>query len=995
MKGYEALLARPVAVSMLFIGTLIFGIVSYTRLPIELLPNTDFNHITVYTPVRGAMPPDWIERQVTIPMEEALSSIPGLSGLESVSKTGEAVVVGRFEVGAEMDMAVLDVREKVHRLMGSLPREVDKPIIAKYRHADLPVMILSLVSETESPEQLREWADTEFKEKLLQLSGVANVEISGGREKRVLIEVSLERLNAFGLPLQQVIQAIQQNNIETAMGNVAEGGRSYFVRGLSRIKKVDELKEIVVRTTKEQALVRVHDVAQVHEEYLEQQTLSRMNSHNVVTLYLQKESSANTLNVCQQIKELLENLNQNQNFQIEIVRDQSESILKAIGSLESSLYLGGALAVLVLYFFLRSWSGLFLVGCCMPLCLAISFLGMYLFHVSLNVMSLSGLAIAVGMFLDSSILTYEKIEQDKENGLLTRSGIALSMKQIAMALVSSTLTTLIVFIPILFVDAELRKTYGGLALTVSFSLLGALVIALILIPVVMAHSRKKESSLKEKRFSNLNERYAKKLESCFKNRSRVFKVILGLFIVSIFLAVKLDKQLDAYEDSGQFLVHVELPAGAKLEESNVAVAEMEAFLRKIPEVQTVTSRLEGWSSKVYVQLLPEKKRNRTTEEIIEQIRPQLQTFGLAQNAFCYFSQSDVSKEISFEVYGHEMEALKEAAYQVGDHLKATPGLQEIKLRYKPGRPEKGLKIDRDRLVQNGWTPREFADLLHAQLRGVEASRFYIEEKEKEILVRLNKEEANRLEEIKKWIVVSPDGTSIALVDLGTWIDVESPSEVWRKNKQRLIEVSAAVHGFFSDKKMKRLYAQLRQLELPKGVSLIPSEDYFKNQKRYRDLLWAFGLAILLIYMLLASFFESLWQPVLVLLTIPLAAIGVFPLLFILGKPVTLGVLLGLILLCGIVVNNAIILISGISEKLKEKQLPLKAALTQVGQERLRPILMTTLTTIIGLVPLAFFSSSEETLWSPLALTVIGGLSASTFLTLFIVPTFYWSVTKEQ
>lgn len=980
---------RPVSVLMLYGLVAILGLVCYWRLPVELLPNVSFRHITIYVPVRGGMPPDEVEKLITQPIEDALSSVTHLARLESISKTGNSTVVLSFSPETNMDLAVLEVREKFTRVKDLLPKEIEKPIIAKYQQSDIPVFIVALVSPHLPTEKLREWVDEKVKERLLQVSGVANVEVSGGRERKILVEADLERLNAARLTLDQVIEAIHQNNLDVVVGELEEKEKKFLVRGLSALKGVSELENLVVARPAPQTIVYLKDVASVKDTYFEPQSFSRMNAENVVTLYIQKESAANTPEVCRLLRREIERLEKEKGEEVQFstVSDQSLFIQQALNQVCTSLAAGAILAMGILYFFLRSWRPTLLLAATLPLALLATFAAMFGFNVSINVMSLSGLALGIGMLVDSSILVLENIFKKAREEENLFAAAESGTREVWLALAASTLTTLIVFLPLIYLDPELRLLYGGLALTVTFSLLASLFIAVTLIPSYFPRlMRSGAPSAQPPWREKLENRYATLLEKTLARRGRLAAVLACLFLLCVFLAARMEKELSGNQDQGKFTIFVELPAGAKLEVSDVVVKEVEDFLSTMPEVETISSRIEGWSSKVFVSLAPERERKLSTPQVMDKIRPALAHFGEKEKAFCYFSevQSGRSQELSFEIYGHDYVRLKDLAHRAGALIAEVPGMGEIKLRYKEGRPELNLVINREKAALAGMTPQEIADTLHAHLRGVEATKFHTETREIETIVRLQEPDRATREQIKNLTLVTPRGESVALAELVDFEDRTAPSEIWRKGKQRMIEVSATSFKLTLPKALEKITQQLTQLALPKGYFLRLSEDYFAQKRRFSQLMLALAVTLVLIYMLLASIFESYLQPLLVMVSVPLAAIGALPLLFLVGKPITLGVLVGGILLAGIVVNNAIVLIETFNQ-MRRAGVPSVEALTRAGQERLQPILMTSLTTILGLLPMALFTTRSETLWSPLALTVIGGLAASTLLTLFVVP----------
>jgi hydrophobic/amphiphilic exporter-1 (mainly G- bacteria), HAE1 family len=1003
---------RPITVAMMFLGILIVGAISLTRLPIELLPNFSFGDISIFINIRGGIPPEEVEELVTKPIEEAVGSVSHLRNLISISEEARSRVVMRFEPGIDMNYALLEVREKFSRIRSKLPPQIEKPVIAKFEQQDRPIMIVAATGLGYTPEMLRKIVDGNIKDRILRVDGVANVDVGGGRERKILVEVDQRKLQGYNLPIGKVINALNTNNIDLLLGSYDKRRDKHLIRIAGGFKSISDIENIGVFATPSKSIIKVKDIAEVKDSYLEAQSYARVNILPVVSLYIQKESEANTVEVSSGIRKSLDELKASGIIDPKIrlieTYNQATSIMQAIDGVKKTLLWGALFAIIVLWFFLRDMRSTFIIAVSIPISVVGTFMCMYFLKITLNIMTLSGLAIGVGMLVDSSVVVLENIHRLKEKGLETIRAVIQGTQEMILAITSGTITTIVVFLPIIFISKDIRILYMGLALTVAFSLIASLFVALSLVPMLSAYL----PDISWKRVFKNKMRTAKKGSASFMNKIRkgyrhfligglrnrylAGFIALVLFCGALYLLVfRIEKEFVGTADQEDFTIFIELPTGAKLDISDQAVSGIEQILETIPEIKQFSSRIEKWSSKIYVKLVPLDQRTRATKEVIEDLRSRVEDVERKyREAFIYFEEAEEAEtnEIIIDIFGYNYNTLNEIAISMLTRMQAIPGLIDLKIRWRKGRPEWNLKVNREKAALYGLTVDDIANTVHAQMRGLRATLYHTEAKEVEVIARLQEKDRRTLDQLRKITMVNAEGTSVYLEQV---IDFEpgiGPSKIWRKNKARMIQISANRGKYAFGTAADKIKDVLKDLKLPKDYYYNLGENYWRmirNQKEFMAV-WPPGIlwiVIILIYLVLAALFESYTQPFIIMITVPLAAIGVAAALWLTKKTINISVLMGGIMLGGIVVNNAIILID-YTNRLVEQGFRRKRAIVTASIRRLRPIMMTTCTTLLGLLPMAADRSEQASLWSPLAITVMGGLLSSTILTLFIVPGTY-------
>ncbi|MCP4649376.1 MAG: efflux RND transporter permease subunit [PVC group bacterium] len=1012
---------KPITILMIFIGILILGYVALQQLPVELMPNTSFGNVTIFINVRGGIPPVEIEQRITRPIEESVSSVSHIKSIESTSEEASATVVIKFEPGTNMDFAALEVREKFARIKNDLPKEIEKPVIAKYEYSDVPVMILAMTGgKRYTPEILGKIVDESLKSRLERINGVADVEIGGRRERKILVEIVQAKLDAYNLPISKVVNVLGANNLNLLAGDVERQNDKFLARIIGEFKEVKDIENIGISSTKSGTIIRLKDFAEVRDSYLEATSYSRTNLAPTVSVYVQKESMANTLRVTDGIVKEIKSFEKDEDLARRGIRlvpvyNQGDFIRKAIKDVQSSLLFGAFLAVFVLWLFLRDLSSTVTVSVAIPTAIICTFILMYLQKLTVNVMTLSGLALGSGMLVDNAIVVLDNIAKKRQSGIDKKEAVITGAEEMWLAIFASTLTTIIVFLPFIFVNKEIRLMYQGLAITIVYALLASLFVAVTLVPVLcFRFSPKKQKPEEEWKqdqylFQEVDRKYEEehgnkqKFKGVFQKIQKTYRYVLTrvlrfriylvlavfcIFGISIYVfSEKLGMEFLGKTEENEFTIFVELPTGAKLEISDQVVRQVELILKEVREIKTVSSRIKPWSNRIFVKLIPLSQRERSNREVINDLRDKVKEIP---NAFIYFEepQSMAAKELFIELYGYDYNTLRQVAINISKRVGQIQGLVDVKIRMREKRPELLAEIDKDKAVKWGLSVSSISDTIHAKMRGLVATRYHSEAKEVETIARLRREDRKTFDDVHKLTLVSDEGDLLFLEQIAQFKPGEGPTEIWRKNKQRMIEVSATMATGDLGVNVEKVRESLKDMKLPKNYYYRFGGDYEKMIRGKKELVFVVWVTLALIYMVLASLFASYIQPLVILSSVPLALIGVSTALFIFKKPKSVSVFIGIIMLAGIVVNNAIILVDRINYFINLKKTNRFKAAILAGTDRLRPIMMTSFTTLFGLLPMALDRSEGAGLWAPLAITVLGGMSVSTIFTLFLVPSIY-------
>lgn len=1024
---------RPILISMVFLFLIVIGLISLLQLPIELYPNISLRNISIVIYVRGGIPPTEVEERVTKLVEESVSTVSHLEEMLAISKEGESTVILSFEPETDMNFAALEVREKFARVKNKLPKEIEKPVIAQFKRSDFPITIMAVSSSMRTTEQLRKIVDESIKERFKRVTGVANVEVSGGRERKILCELDQDKLAEYGISIEKVINALSLNNLNLLSGDIEQKKDKFLVRIIGEFETIDDIKNIAVASSPSGAVLRLKEIGRIEDSYLEPTSYARINVKPIVSLYIQKESTANTIEVADKIlqeKKRIEDFLP-KDISILTTSDQSLFIKKSIKNLNGSLFQGAILIIIVLFAFLTKLSkklvgllilflfvtmfapqfmlpifltiaiiyllfrkrlrSILVVVLSIPISVIMTFACMKFINLTLNFMTLFGIALGVGMLVDNSIVVYEntlkKIEEEKEK---IKDACINGTSEVLIAIVASTFTTVIVFVPMIFLGREIKLLYSGVAWTVTFSLLVSLLVALSIVPMLLT---KVEITKGGGWIDKFTRSYKKLLIKSMRNAKIMFIIICILAAVSFFHLSKMGKSFLGVTEQNKFTIFVELPTGAHLDATDKIVKDVEKIVKDIPEVKTFSSRVEPWSSKVYVEVVPPSKRKRNIGEIIEAIRPKTDKI---KPAFIYFEEEQEvgTKEIILDVFGHDYSILRQLSMAMASRLQGIKGFTDVKIRMREGRPEMAVLVDKQKAAILGLTVADIANMIHARLRGLRATLFHTQSSEVETIARLDEKDRKTFTNLHK-LVLNPVNSNdpIYLDQVSSFKYQLGPSEIWRKNKERMVQVSANIGSYPLSKAAEITKASLREVNFPKDYFYRLGGDYTTMLATAKQFSIMIVIVLILVYLVLASLFESYTQPFIIMFSVIQAVIGAVLALLFVSRSINMGVFIGFMMLAGIVVNNSIIMVDHFNF-LRSKKIPKIHAVIKGSADRLRPILMTTGTTVLGLLPMALDRTEGANLWAPLASTVIGGLTCSTILTLLMTPSLYLAIVRE-
>ncbi len=1042
--------SRPVTTWMVFTGIVIFGWVSLRELPQELFPEIVYPQLTVVAPYANAAPEE-IETLITRPIEEAVGTVAGLKRLRSLSKEGLCMVIADFGWDQNINFAALGIREKLDLIKERLPREAEEPVVLQYNPFERPILTLSITTSGDrSPVSLRELTRRMIKDEMEKVEGVASATISGGLEREILVEIDRDRLSARSIPILDVTKSITNANINYPAGTIKESFYEYLVRTLGEFEHVSDIEKVAIGReekdsyrarqqemleesekrgyiSRDKRLIYLKDVARVIDGLKERTSYSRYNGRENISLSIQKQALGNTVKTINRAKEKLKELKNDlpEDIEITVVYDQSLYIKESINGVRNAALQGGILVFFVLLYFLRSWSSAAIVIFTIPISVMVTFALMYMWGVSMNMMSLGGLAFGVGMLVDSAVVVVENIFRHMQMGEGRKVSSVDGTNEVFMAVTGSILTTVVVFLPLIFVIGIIGQITKDFALTVTFSLLMSLFAAVSIVPMLASRwtVAKQVSSRTEDQNSSehgeegrtiraIRKFYSNLLGKYINRRGRYFLFTLVIFLLSIFLFIVMDKELMPKVDQGQFMVRVDLPAGTKLAVTNRVEEEIEKHILTIPEIESINAtvgstrestvrhvaeRLTSSQAEITVNL--KEKRKLSSSDVVQMIKNRLTTTDLEGTRMEYVLQENVlttgleaPAPVTIEIKGNKLKVLEELTKRVQGDLGEIEGVYGIKNNLSEPSPETKIYIDKDKASLYGLSVVDIAQTAQIALKGFIPTKFKEGGREYDIRVRLRKEDRDDFNKLSRIQLQSPLGMSIPLSSVASFGMGKGPSEIKRLNQERVVTIYGNIYKRPQKDVIADVNDMIAKLEIPKDYTVKLTGESEAMKASFQSLQFALIAAVLLVYMIMAAIFESLWQPFVILFTIPLSLIGVAWALLITRTSISAYVLMGMGILCGIVVNNAIVLIDCIN-LFHSRGMGVREAVVNASAVRLRPILMTAITTVLGLLPMAFLGGKGAELRAPIAITAMGGLIVATFLTLIVKPAIYLTYTE--
>ncbi len=1079
---------RPVAITMIILAVAVFGFVSYKQLKMNLMPNITYPTVTVRTEMEGSAPEE-IENNVTRRIEEALAVVNNLKRISSVSRTGTSDVILEFYWGTNINTAVQDIREKLDQVF--LPEEAKKPVILRYDPTLDPILVFAVTSNKMNLMDLRTFCDEQLKPALDKLKGVAAAKIRGGLEEEIRVEIDQKKLENLNLNINRINTRLANENINLAGGILREGSTEYIVRTVNQFKNLDEIRNLIIGKFNN-AEVRLKDIGTVKKTYKDREVITRVNGKECVLVEIYKEGDANIVQVANRVKNQLLSDKKKTIYSrfkglinISLLSDQSVFIEKAIDEVKSNAVIGGILAILVLFLFLKNLKSTFIVSLTIPLSIITTFALMNFFKVTLNIMSLGGIALGVGMLVDNAIVVLESIFRVSEEKGESDESVVIGVQEVGTAVIASTLTTVAVFFPIVFIEGIAGQIFKDMSLTVVFALLASLVLALFFIPMVASRRFGLNAENKEGRIGSMlltfysikalkedlkgiegvkylllpyvifkfvvylileivgkvfvaiylvllgivflsakiykfldkvlfskiiggfnsgfnwfqKKFYPSVLDWSLSNKVIVFALVIFAFVITYFSFKSLDVELLPNMHQGEFSAIVTMPIGTPVEEIDKKLLPYVERVSKIKEVKTVfvKSGVEGNSypksyegeniANIGVILKPTDNIIKTEESAIEKVRKILSDIPDAEVRIKFPELFTTKPPVQVEIHTYNLDQLKKYTNLVYEKIKDLPELKDVQTNIKPGNPEIEIRFDRDKLSRLNLNVRDVAEMVRNEILGNIPTKFVKEDRRIDIRVRLKDSIHKSLRDLKNLIINPGDQKPIPLKAVANFSIQEGPGEIRRIDQQRVGVITANIQGIGLKNITNKIESIVNNLDLPKNITVVMGGQQMEMEKSSSSLYLALLLSVFLVYIVMASQFESLIHPLIIMFTIPLAMFGVGVTLYAFNVPLSVLVFIGMMMLAGIVVNNAIVLIDYIN-LLRSRGMSLADAIKEAGIVRLRPIFMTTLTTVLGLLPMAIGFGEGSEVRKPMAITVIAGLIFSTMLTLIVIPVIY-------
>jgi len=1017
MKLAQISVNRPVTTLMIFVAMVVLGLVSMSMLGLDLMPELEIPSVSVITAYEGAGPEE-IETLITEPMEDTLSTISGVDEVISISKEGMSTVTLRFEWGEKIDESINDVRERIDLIREMLPEEAGNPIIFKFDLSMIPIAIIAFTAEESYPD-LQDIVDDEIVDPLKRVDGVASVTAGGGLLRQIRVDIDRDKLAALNLSITQLNQALAAQNISTPGGNIKTGYKDFLLRTPEEFSSLEEVAEVVI-ARRNDIPIKLKDVADVRDFFKERTFEVRMNGQKAMAVFIQKQSGKNTVDVARAVSEKLEQLKKNLPPDIEsrIVMDSSEFILASVGTLRDTVFWAVFFVFIVLLFFLRDFRASLIVAAAIPTSLIITFLLMYMANYTINTDSLASLAIAVGLVVDNAIVVIDNINRHRDKGERAKEGAVFGANEVGVAVIASTLTTISIFAPIMFVGGIGAIVFGQFAAIITMALVASLFTALMLVPMLSSKLLKVRDPGSSRSVLDFFYRlggitldgmellYVKFLSWSLANRKTVFISCIVLFVWSIGLIGFIGTEFFPQQDQNRVSADYELPIGTRYERTGIVAQQLQTIsANHIPERRNSFIRWgvygaganfetdeESYKGILFISLKPKDQRSATPNELIKRLR---KITDKIPGATIRYSAEDPLEALMFgaggklavELYGHDMDQARVYAEAVESAIAAVEGVNDVQISRKEEKPEIKVIIDREKASQLGLDVRAIGKQIETFFAGSTATRYREAGDEYDVEVRLQPKDRDRIEDLRDVPISIAGGGQVSLANIAEIEQGLGPTKVERKDQERYITVSAEIAGRDLGSVVEDVRKAIDKIPAPPGFNYKFAGAEKERKEAFTLLMIAVGLGMVLVYMVMASQFESFRDPFIIFLSIPFGIVGVIIAMALAGQAMSVVSFLALIMLVGIVVNDGIVLISYLNI-LRRRGLDVYSAIIEGGRSRLRPVVCTSCTTILALAPLAFSKGEGSEIWVPFAVTIIGGLFVSTVITLVLMPTLY-------
>ncbi len=1013
---------RAVFTSMVTLIAVLLGLVSLTRLPIDLLPEIEFPVLTVSVTYPNASP-QVMEELVARPIEQAVAIVPGVEEITSSSSEGVTNVRMNFAWGTDLNAAANDVRDQIDRRINNLPDGADRPRIRKFDTADAPIMLVGISSGID-PIELRRIVDNQISYRLQQVPGVAAIDTWGGPEREIQVRLDPQRITALGLPLTTISNAIRDANLTRPGGNIEEGSQAFTIRVPGRFADLNELGDTVV-AVRDGNPITLEQVAQIVDGRKRETRIVRIDDEPGIRIAIRKQSETNTVEVARGVHRALERIDRDYpQIQFSPLFDTSEFIERSIANAITAMLLGALLAVVVLLFFLRSLYATLVVAVAIPVSVITTFALMYFGGLTLNLMTIGGLALGVGLMVDSAIVVLENIVRRREAyGESAVTAATLGAGEVAAPIVAGTLTTVVIFVPMLFAEGITAQLFLPLAYVVAFALACALLVALTVVPMLSARLLPHTigaavgplagvSRLIGGWLAAVERRYQRSLQGALHYPGTVVTAALLLLVAAVAAIPLLGTEFMPATDEDEVRVNVVMPPGTRLEVVERATLQaLEVVKARVPEARSVVVSVGAGSFRaadaargdVRIALPPREQRSRSSAEIVSDLRRAMVPIAAADVRISarrpFFMQrafgGGADTGLQIEVRGFEFATLDALAEQVQRQIEPIAGVSNVRLSRDDGERQRLIRIDRRRAADQGVSVAAIADTVETALAGRVASRYLDSGEEVDIRVQLHNSETLPVRALLDLQVPTGDGRLVRLANVANMVEAIGPVVIDRKDQTRLLRIDGDIDGRDLGSVAADVRAALATIPVPDNYDILIGGDFEEQQEAFSSLAISLLLALALVYMVMASLYESLRDPLIVMGAVPMALVGVVAMLWVTGTTLNTQSLIGCVILIGVVVNNAILIVDQ-SNRLRAERYELQAAVLEAGRRRLRPILMTAATTILALLPLAIGAGSGGEAQAPLARAVIGGLLVSTLITLVLIPVIYaWVHRHDQ
>ena len=1033
MSIYKTAIEKPVTTALIFVAVIIIGLFALTKLPIDQFPEMEPPYVSVMCTYPGNTGSE-IETNLTKMLENSLNSVEGLDEMTSTSKDNIALVTMKFQWGQNMDEVVNDVRSALDMLSDNLPDGAGKPIVFKFNTSMMPILMYAVTAD-ESYAGLEKILEDNVTNVLNRVDGIGNLSVVGVPERYVYVDVDQTKIDAFGISLEQVANAVASNNLDVSSGTVKMGREQYGLRVKSEFKESSEINNLVVTTTPQGKKVFVKDIAVVRDTIKDLFLDSKINSREGCRLIIMKQTGGNTVQICKDVKKMMVDIEKTlpPDVKFEIINDSSDTIQNSINSLTESVMYALIFVVMVVLFFLGQWRATLIIAICIPISLIVSFIYLLGADSSLNIISLSSLTVAIGMVVDDAIVVLENIDKHIQRGSSPREAAIYATNEVWISVIATTLVTCAVFVPLTMLTGVAGILFKELGWIVTICVCTSTTVAISLTPMLSSKMLKARDVIMEKlgrgsgkrHGKSLYERtvlaglnwldlqYSKLLAIALKHKVITISAIVIFFLLSLIpvFMEKIGMDFMPRSDEGRMTVTFELQRGTRIEEAAKIGRRIEAeMMANNPELRIVSTTLgsnedagisalmsstSNYKGQMYIRATKKWERERTIFEIANAIRDQFDNTPEVVNYTVSTSSGGgmSSNSIDVEIYGYDFDVTNRIAEELQTKLKAVEGAKDVIISREADRAELQLIFDKEKIAALGLSTATLGSYIRNKINGYTAGYLKEDGDEYYIRVRLREEDRNSLDKINELTINTPTGTMVKVKELATIKEYWAPPQIDRKTRQRMNKVSVTPDDVSLTDLAESIQKILDKIETPSDVKVIIGGDYEEQQESSKDMSLLFLLIIILVYIVMASQFESLSKPFIIMMSIPFAISGVIFALLITGTNLNMVGMLGVIMLAGIVVKNGIVLVDYIN-LMRDRDYELNEAIVLSGRSRLRPVLMTAATTILGMIPMALSSGEGAEIWAPMGVVVIGGLIVSTVITLIIVPVLYAIFSKH-